>query len=419
MISKRDATVVKIALRRGFLRDDQVAAALAEAAADGSPIEERLLARGVLTPEQKEEVLRALADSGERRGASAEVDLDRRMRELEQAKLAAAGPEEKRLTPERIRNAALDPRGYEFGPYAIEEEIARGGMGVLYRARHLGAGLGDAGAGGLPNEVALKVIMTRQGSLAAAADLERFIREIRTLITLRHPNIVRIFDAGKEGEVHYYTMELIRGESLKDFVRARPMPLVLALAVVREIASALGAMHAAGFLHRDVKPQNILLDKEASPFRPVLIDFGLIKGREAGALTGGTGEVAGTPAYMAPEQTDGTGGLGEVGPWSDLYALGAVLYYCLARRSPFQGARAEEVIAQVRRDPPKRPDALVPGLPARVVEICMKCLAKRPAERYHEMKALIADLDREIERARGSLRRENLWLRVRKKLFRR
>jgi serine/threonine protein kinase len=409
MLSKRDSSVVKIALSRGFLTDAQLGEALGFAGEE--PLEERLCASGVLTAAQKEEVQRAL-EAPEDKAAAAERDLEHRIRELEQAKVAAAPRGAKKLTPENVREEGLDVAGIEFGPYTIEAEIARGGMGVLYRARH------QAPIAGMPAEVALKVIVTRKGNLAAAADTERFIREIRTLITLRHPNIVRIFDAGKENELHFYTMELVRGEPVKDFVRDRPLPLVLSLAIVRETASALAAMHAAGFLHRDVKPANILLDKQCSPFRPVLIDFGLIKGREAGKLTAGAGEVAGTPAYMAPEQTDPSGAFGEVGPRSDLYALGAVLYYCVTRRSPFQGTKADDVIAQVRKDRPALPSSIAPGLSPRVEAIILRCLAKRPEGRFPDMAALIAALDREIAGARRSLHRENLWLRVRKKLFR-
>jgi serine/threonine-protein kinase len=329
---------------------------------------------------------------------------------------AAGASPGKHLTPENVRDERLDVRGYDFGPYEIEEEIARGGMGVLYRARNRAAASDPASK--IPKEVALKVVLTRRGGLQAAADTERFIREIRTLIPLVHPNIVRIFDAGKENGLHFYTMELVRGESLKDFVRGRPLPLVLSLEIAHEIAGALAALHDAGLVHRDVKPANILLDMEASPFRPVLIDFGLIKGKFAGELTAGAGEVAGTPAYMAPEQTDASGHLGEIGPRSDLYSLGAVLYYSLARRSPFQGSTAEEVIEQVRKEPPKPPSAFAP-VPAAVEGIVLRCLAKRPEARYPHARALAADLEREIRRYRRGFHFRNWYLRLRKRIFRR
>ncbi len=320
------------------------------------------------------------------------------------------------LTAELVRREGADVRGYELGPYVIEEEIARGGMGVLYRARNRAVAADPAAK--IPAEVALKVIVTRRGGLQAAADVERFIREIRTLITLFHPNIVRIFDAGKESGLHFYTMELVRGEALKDLVRARPLPLVFSLAIAREIAGALAALHEAGLVHRDVKPANVLLDMQAAPFRPVLIDFGLIKGKFAGRLTAGAGEVAGTPAYMAPEQTDPSGALGEVGPRADLYALGATLYYAIARRSPFQGSTAEEVIARVRAEMPEPLSALAP-VPASVEAIVMRCLAKRPEARYPDARALAADLDREIRRLRRGFHFRNWVLRLRKKLLRR
>ncbi len=355
-----------------------------------------------------------LTDSGERKLAP---DLDRRLSELDKAAIQVAAKGEKRVTPDNVRLAGLDFAGFEFGPYRILGEIARGGMGVLFRAKQANA-IPDNPKAKLPSEVALKVIMTRAGAHAAAADTERFIREIRVLITLHHPNIVRIWDAGVENGLQYYTMELIRGESLKELVRSdRPLPLVMSLAVVREIASALGTLHEAGLLHRDVKPANILMDRQMSPYRPVLIDFGLIKGKFAGKLTAGAGEVAGTPAYMAPEATDATGALGEIGPQSDLYALGAVLYFLITRRSPFQGSRAEDVIQQVRTQPPKAPRAIEKELPRPVEEIVLRCLAKRPEDRFEGTAELIAALDAEIRGARKAIHLENVFLRYRRKLF--
>jgi serine/threonine protein kinase len=322
---------------------------------------------------------------------------------------------ERKITPENVRRRGVDFTGYEFGSYRVLGEIARGGMGVLFRAKQLRPIAADPKLK-LPDEFALKIILTRAGAAAKAADIERFIREIRVLITLQHPNIVRIWDAGKDQGLHYYAMELIRGESLKDLVRERPLPLVMSLSVVRDVGSALDALHAAGMLHRDVKPANILVDKSASPFRPVLIDFGLIKGKFAGELTAGKGEVAGTPAYMSPEATD-PGTAHEAGPASDLYSLGAVLYYLVTRRSPFLGVRAEEVIAQVQRDPVKPPRAIVPDLPEAVERIILRCLAKRQEDRFPSMRDLIAALDAEIQGARKQIRLENTIARYRKKIF--
>jgi len=322
---------------------------------------------------------------------------------------------ERKISAENIRRTDLDFAGFEFGSYKIVNEIARGGMGVLFRARQLRAIAADPGLH-LPEEFALKVIMTRAGAAAKAADVERFIREIRVLITLHHPHIVRIWDAGKEQGLHYYAMELVRGECLKDLVKERPLPLVMTLAVVRDVGLALDALHQAGLLHRDVKPANILMDKAVAPYRAVLIDFGLIKGKFAGALTAGQGEVAGTPAYMAPEMTDAATA-NDAGPASDQYSLGAVLYYLLTRRSPFLGSKAEDVIEQVRKDPVKPPRALVPELPPPVEAIILRAMAKRPEERFPSMRALIDALDREIKGARKEIRIENGFARIRRKIF--
>jgi serine/threonine protein kinase len=344
--------------------------------------------------------------------ASSSDALDARLSSLDKGVQIGLAPGEKRIVAANLRKEGMNYAGFEFGPYRILGEIARGAMGVLFRAKQAQA-LADPKVK-LPEEVALKVILARQGSaLAKAADVERFIREIRVLITLSHPNIVRIWDAGKENGLHYYTMELIRGDTLKDLVRDRPMPLVMALAVVREIASALDMLHQNGMLHRDVKPANILMDRATSPYRAVLIDFGLIKGKFAGTLTAGAGEVAGTPAYMAPEATEPGR---EVGPPSDLYALGAVLYYLLTRRSPFVGTKAEEILEQVRKETPKAPRSIVRDLPRPVEAILMRCLEKRPEDRPG-MAALIAALDAEIRGARRSISIENALLRYRRKIF--
>ena len=346
--------------------------------------------------------------------AATESDLDRRLSTLDHGIQIGTAKGERRIVAANLRKEGLDFSGFEFGPYQVLGEIARGAMGVLFRARQTMALAHDPKVK-LPEEVALKVIMARTGSaLAKAADIERFIREIRVLITLSHPNIVRIWDAGKENGLNYYTMELIRGETLKDLVRDRPLPLVMSLAVVREIASALDTLHRAGMLHRDVKPANILMDRASSPYRPVLIDFGLIKGKFAGKLTAGAGEVAGTPAYMAPETTEQGR---EYGPPSDLYSLGAVLYYLITRRSPFQGTKAEEVLQQVRTQLPKPPRSIVNALPEPVEAIILRCLAKKPEDRYASMGELIAALDDEIRGVRRSIHLENVFLRYRKKIF--
>ncbi len=434
MLSKRDSTVLKIGLRKGFLTEDQLAEVMARVGSGGGgggggggerPIEAVLEECGLLTADQRAEIVHSLADSGERKlvnASSLAGDLDRKLAELERAgsgrrSLPAAG-DERRLSPGNIRNEGIDFKGYEFGAYRILDEVARGGMGVIFRAKQAPIQLERVGGLALPEEVALKVIITRSTAPAAAADIERFIREIRTLITVQHQNVVRIFDSGQEGGLYYYTMELVRGESLKELsARHRRLPLLLALEVVRRMASALDALHRAGILHRDVKPANILMDKAASPFRPVLIDFGLIKGKFAGPLTAGKGEVAGTPAYMSPEQTDATGSLGEVGPASDLYSLGAVLYFCLTGKSPFTGSKADEVIQAVKTRKPVPPSRLVPGIPPPVEAICLRCLEKRAQDRYPSMEALARDLDRELARGRRGLGLKNFYLKVRRKLL--
>ncbi len=424
MLSKRDSTLVKLGLKKGYLTEDQVTEVLLQSHSSEKPVEDVLEERGLITPGQKAELVKDLANSGERRAAQAVApDLDRKLRDLEVAVVERKPAEgERALTAGNVRNALIDFTGHSFGPYDIDGEIARGGMGVIFRAKPSRTDVDALPAGvKLPDLVARKVISTRSAAPAAAADVERFIREIKTLITLQHPNVVRIFDSGKESGLYYYTMELVRGESVKDMAkRVGRLPAVLSLAVVRKVAEALDTIHQAGLLHRDVKPANILMDKAASPFRPVLIDFGLIKGRVQAAARpgpGGKGEVAGTPAYMSPEQTDPTGASGEVGPLSDLYSLGAVLYFLLTGRSPFAGAKAEEVIQQVRTRKPVPPSKIVPALAPELERICMRCLEKKPADRYPTLQAFARVLDRAIRRGRRGLKWQNLYLKVRRKIL--
>jgi len=256
-------------------------------------------------------------------------------------------------------NAAL------VGRYRIEHELGKGGMATVYMAEDLKH----------RRHVALKVL---RPELAAALGAERFLREIETTANLRHPHVLPLYDSGAAGGFLYYVMPVVEGESLRERLdREKQLPVDDALAIAREVADALGHAHAHGIVHRDVKPENILLDAGHA----VLTDFGIARAvREVGddRLTH-TGVSIGTPAYMSPEQAAGDE---EVDRRSDLYSLGCVLYELLAGQPPFTGPTAEAVSRQHLIAEPAPITNLRPAVPRGVVEALTRALAKNPADRF-------------------------------------
>lgn len=291
-------------------------------------------------------------------------------------------------------------RGLRVGTYRLEQPIARGGMGMLFRASLL-RDLVDDPRGLLPDEVALKIVLPRRAQ-ASALDIGRFMKEISSLIRIDHPHVVRIFDANKHQDLHYYTMELVYGKSLKQLA---PLPPLMALSTVRATANALATLHQSGLLHRDVKPANVLLDRSYAPFRAVLIDFGLI------CANGSSPGLAGTPAYMSPEQAvSGT----PLSPATDLYGLGATLYYLLTGRPPFAGKTAESILKKVRGSVPPLPSKVSKQTPASLDGLTMALLAKDPDDRPVDATELLEELDDLIERAQKTIRTCNSQQRLRR-----
>ena len=250
------------------------------------------------------------------------------------------------------------------GTYTLERELGRGGMAVVFLAtdtKH-------------QRPVALKVL---HPELARAVGAERFLREIEIAARLTHPHILPIFDSGRAGELLYYVMPYIRGESLRGRLeRERQLPVADALRIAAEIADALACAHAAGIVHRDIKPENILLSGEHA----VVADFGIARAlSEAGGepLTQ-TGLVVGTPAYMSPEQ----GGGETCDARSDIYSLGAVLYEMLAGEPPFTGATAQAVVARRRSEPAPPLRTVRDSVPAHLEQVVLRALARVPADRF-------------------------------------
>jgi len=266
-----------------------------------------------------------------------------------------------------------------LGSYQIIRELGRGGMGVVYMARQAG----------LNRRVALKLLLS--GSLAGEEFTQRFRREGELAASLQHPNIVRIFEAGEvDGEL-FFSMELISGGSLADWKQGKTLLPMDAAKIMRTLNAAVAHAHDRGILHRDLKPSNILIDEDGSP---KVADFGLARPLETPHdLTLGT-HAFGSPAYLAPELVRDPR---NATPASDIYSLGAILYFLLSGRSPFVSASLDELLRQVRECEPAPPRLLDPSIPRDLQKICLKALDKVPARRYASAAEFGEDLQRFIE----------------------
>ncbi len=263
-----------------------------------------------------------------------------------------------------------------LGSYELIEEIARGGMGVVYRARQMSLG----------REVALKIITG--GAFASADSVRRFRAEAELAARLDHPNIVPIFEIGEHDAHPFFSMGLVRGPTLTALLERGPLEPRRAAQLAQTLAGAIHFAHQRGILHRDVKPGNILMDQDGEPR---LTDFGLARLLETESTLTHTHAILGTPAYMAPEQARGdASGLSMA---TDIYALGAVLYECLTGAPPFAGGTSLETVRKVLDQEPRCPRALNPRIDADLATICLKCLEKSPSDRYPSAAALAEDLE--------------------------
>ena len=301
------------------------------------------------------------------------------------------------------RPPADDLAGRSVGPYRVERLIGRGGMGVVYLARH------DR----IDRPVALKLLPA-----GVVPEREwRFRQAERLFGTVTHPNVVRLYEFGEADGRPFLAMEFVAGGTLADRLAAAPLAPAAAARLVAGAARGVAAGHRQHILHRDLKPANILIDP---PDTAKVADFGLAK-VPAGGATGGfetaSGAVLGTPGYMAPEQAAGRPA--DLAPAADVYGLGAALYECLTGRPPFTAATVLETLDQVRHREPVPVRRLQPGVPRDLETICLKCLEKAPARRYGSADELADDLDRftrgEPVRARpvGALTRAAKWARRR------
>jgi serine/threonine protein kinase len=263
-----------------------------------------------------------------------------------------------------------------FSDYELLEELGRGGMGVVYKAHQKSLG----------RTVALKMIL--RGATPSSADLARFRTEAESAARLDHPSIVPIYEVGEQQGQPFFTMKYVAGSTLTRRLAGGPMPPREAASILAPICRAIHYAHERGVLHRDLKPSNILIDEEG---RPHVSDFGLAKRVEAEEHLTLSGAVLGTPSYMAPEQAAGK--RGNLGPASDVYSLGTILYQMLTGHPPFQAATPVETVLLVLEQEPLPPRLLNPRADRELEMIALKCLQKPPELRYRTAKALADDLD--------------------------
>jgi serine/threonine-protein kinase len=284
--------------------------------------------------------------------------------------------------------------------YEVLGPLGRGGMGVVYKARQRG----------LNRLVALKMILA--GGHAGREELARFRAEAEAVARFQHPNIVQIHEVGEHQGQPFFALEFAAGGSLADKLAGTPWEARPAAALVESLARAMDAAHQRGIVHRDLKPANVLLTADGTP---KVTDFGLAKRLDDQVGQTHPDAILGTPSYMAPEQTGGRAR--EVGPASDVYALGAILYEALTGRPPFRAATVLETLDQVRSQEPVPPRQLQPKVPRDLETICLKCLQKAPARRYASTAALADDLRRFLAgepilgRRAGALERAAKWAR--------
>ncbi len=264
--------------------------------------------------------------------------------------------------------------------YAILDVLGRGGMGIVYKALQTD----------LNRLVALKMILA--GAHAGPEERARFRREAEAVARLQHPNVVQIYQVGEQDGLPFFSLELAAGGSLADQLRGTPQPARPAAELAETLARAVQAAHERGIVHRDLKPANVLLTREGTP---KITDFGLAKCLDVEGSPSATGDIMGTPNYMAPEQAAGK--VKQIGPAADVWALGAILYELLTARPPFVGETALDTLGQVMMQEPVPPRRLQPKVPRDLETVCLECLRKEPAKRYASALALAEDLRRFLD----------------------
>lgn len=274
-----------------------------------------------------------------------------------------------------LERASTTSHGIQIAGYRILDEIARGGMGVVYRAEHLQ----------LKRIVALKMIL--QGQLAAPEDVERFYTEARALAALEHPGIISIYDIGCCESQHYFSMNYFDGVPLDQSLSGTGTEESHVARILCKVAEAIHYAHSQGVIHRDLKPANILVNAKEEI---QIIDFGLSKKLDLHSQATASGQLLGTPHYMSPEQAAGNSAA--VGVATDIYALGMLLFRLTTHRFPFETTNLLGLLRDIERTQPSLPSDYNPRLSSALDQICLRCLAKRPQDRYSSAAALAQDL---------------------------
>lgn len=333
-------------------------ATLPSRAADPTPAAESTLAETPSRADQDDEAILPPRATGDASG-----------RDVETIVSAAPG--------EHGTKVATESHGRYFGEYELLQEIARGGMGVVYKARQ----------SQLNRTVALKMILS--GQLASQNDVKRFYIEAEAAASLEHPGIVPIYEIGEHEGQHFFSMGFIEGAGLDVQVSEGPMHPRKAAAVTLQVCEAITYAHSKNVIHRDLKPANVLIDGKG---QAKVTDFGLAKKTDADSGLTGTGQILGTPSYMPPEQASGK--TDNIGPAADIYSLGAILYALLTGRPPFQSANVMDTLVAVLEQDPVPPCQFNPALDAGLEKVCLKCLEKDPFRRYETAEELTLELRR-------------------------
>jgi serine/threonine-protein kinase len=267
--------------------------------------------------------------------------------------------------------------GEVFGDFELLQELGRGGMGVVYKAKQKS----------LDRPVAMKLLLAEHMSNPSV--LSRFMAEARAAASLTHPNIVAVYAVGDSPAGPYFVMEFVEGPTL-DALLERTLPVGWTVSLMATVADAVHHAHEKGIVHRDLKPGNIMLHQQK---RPVVLDFGIAKQIHSGRGTTQPGAIVGTPAYMPPEQAGDD--REKIGPHSDVYSLGAILYTLLTGKVPYdEGSALRTILKVVSDEPPPSIRSLRPEVPPRLEQIVMKCLEKQIPSRYQSAKALADELKR-------------------------
>lgn len=388
----RELLFERLAVLNGFVNEETLEAARQQT--DPSKgLADILVENGTLT----EEIRRAIETLVEQHIGRHDGDSQKSLSALTQTVSYVQSWETYTVAP--TQNQPDDnPSSTEFGGYELLHEIAKGGMGVVYKARHRK----------LNRIVALKMI--RSSELAGEEQVRRFHSEAEAAAQLDHPGIVPVFEVGEANGQHFFSMAFVQGKSLHAKVTdVGPLAAKEAASLMRAVANAVEFAHDKGIVHRDIKPQNILLDEHGEPR---VADFGLAKHVHGGSDLTAAGQVMGTPSYMAPEQASGK--IEEVDASSDVYSVGATLYFLLTSRPPFQAASTMDTLRQVVDAEPAPPRQLNPDVPRDLETICLKCLRKESAKRYSSAADFADDLSRWLEKrpivARPVTRAEKAWL---------